>query len=59
LRIEVDEFRFFSVGIVWATVHCRVTEDIQPKSGRRVQKDGTHIIKVQKQGQGWIIVSIH
>jgi hypothetical protein len=58
LRIEVDEFRFFSVGIVWATVHCRVAEDIQQKSGRRVQKDGSQIIKMQKQGQSWIIVSI-
>jgi hypothetical protein len=59
LRIEIEEFRFFGVPPVeWVAVHCHVTEDIQPKSGRRVQKDGPRIFRLQRQGAGWIIISI-
>ena len=60
LRIEIEEFRFFGVPPVeWVAVHCHVTEDIQPKSGRRVQKDGPRIFRLQRQGAGWIIISIN
>jgi len=59
LKIEVEESTFLRTPtITLATVRGHVYQDMQSKSGRRVQTDRFQTFKLQKQGQGWIIALI-
>lgn len=55
LEVDIDEIRVLSGDRASARVSCRVTQTLTPKAGSRQKSTVTRVVRLQQQGNGWII----